>query len=63
MTWLALDELDQVMALSQFWSLERFNLVSFYRNDYLGGNTGEDIVTLLKLPDRSVSINVSKFSK
>ncbi|RIZ69783.1 MAG: DUF1365 domain-containing protein [Methylococcales bacterium] len=43
MTWLALDELDQVMALSQFWSLERFNLVSFYRNDYLGGNTGEDL--------------------
>ena len=43
MTWLALDELDRVMAISQFWSLERFNLVSFYRNDYLGGNTGQDL--------------------
>jgi len=30
MTWLALDELDQVMAISHCWSLERFNLVSFY---------------------------------
>ncbi|NOS88728.1 MAG: DUF1365 domain-containing protein [Methylococcaceae bacterium] len=36
MSWLDLDELDQVMALSPFWSLERFNLVSFYRSDYLG---------------------------
>jgi DUF1365 family protein len=30
MCWLDLAELDQVMALSPFWSLERFNLVSFY---------------------------------
>ncbi len=36
MSWLDLDELDQVMAISPFWSLERFNLVSFYRRDYLG---------------------------
>ena len=36
MSWLDLDELDQVMALSPLWSLERFNLVSFYRSDYLG---------------------------
>ena len=43
MTWLALDELDRVMAISNCWSLERFNLVSFYRNDYLGGNTGQDL--------------------
>ncbi|MEI7994294.1 MAG: DUF1365 domain-containing protein [Methylococcaceae bacterium] len=43
MTWLALDELDQVMAISNCWSLERFNLVSFYRNDYLGGHTGQDL--------------------
>ena len=43
MTWLALDELDQVMALSNCWSLERFNLISFYRNDYLGAHTGQDL--------------------
>lgn len=36
MSWLDLDELERVMALSPFWSLERFNLVSFYRSDYLG---------------------------
>jgi uncharacterized protein len=38
MTYLALDELEQVMAKSWFWSLERFNLVSFYRKDYLSQN-------------------------
>ena len=43
MTWLALDELDQVMAISHCWSLERFNLVSFYRNDYLGAHSGQDL--------------------
>jgi hypothetical protein len=36
MSWLDLAELEAVMALSPFWSLERFNLVSFYRRDYLG---------------------------
>jgi uncharacterized protein len=36
MSYLALDGLEQVMAKSRFWSLERFNLVSFYRKDYLG---------------------------
>jgi len=36
MSWLDLDELDKLMTLSPFWSLERFNLVSFYRRDYLG---------------------------
>jgi DUF1365 family protein len=36
MIWLDLDELEQVMAKSRFWSLQRFNLVSFYRSDYLG---------------------------
>ncbi|MEQ1635508.1 MAG: DUF1365 domain-containing protein [Methylococcales bacterium] len=39
MTWLDLDEIDQVMAQSRFWSLGRFNLVSFYRKDYLGDET------------------------
>jgi uncharacterized protein len=38
MSYLALDELGHVMAKSRFWSLERFNLVSFYRKDYLGQN-------------------------
>jgi uncharacterized protein len=36
MSYLALDELEQVIAKSRLWSLERFNLVSFYRKDYLG---------------------------
>ena len=36
MSWLDLDELDQIMKQSFFWSRERFNLVSFYRSDYLG---------------------------
>lgn len=38
MSYLDLNELDQVMAKSRFWSLERFNLVSFFRKDYLGQN-------------------------
>jgi len=36
MTWLNLDELEKVMTASKLWSLERFNLVSFFRKDYLG---------------------------
>jgi len=36
MSWIDLDELDSVMKQSFFWSKERFNLVSFYRSDYLG---------------------------
>ncbi|MEQ1543723.1 DUF1365 domain-containing protein [Methyloglobulus sp.] len=38
MSWLALDEIELVTAKSRVWSLERFNLVSFYRKDYLGQN-------------------------
>ena len=47
MSWLDLDELDQVMALSPLWSLERFNLVSFYRSDYLG-EAGQDLSDAVK---------------
>lgn len=36
MSWLDLHELNSVMSKSKFWSRERFNLVSFYREDYLG---------------------------
>ncbi|MDF1583188.1 MAG: DUF1365 domain-containing protein [Methyloprofundus sp.] len=36
MSYLDLDELDQVMAKSSFWSKERFNWLSFYRRDYIG---------------------------
>ncbi|MBS3954732.1 MAG: DUF1365 domain-containing protein [Methylomicrobium sp.] len=36
MTWLDLDEVEQVMSISRLWSKERFNLVSYYRSDYLG---------------------------
>jgi uncharacterized protein len=47
MSWIDLSELDQVMALSPFWSLERFNLISFYRKDYLG-DAGQDLSTAIK---------------
>lgn len=36
MTWLDLDEIDTVVDQSRFWSKQRFNLVAFYREDYLG---------------------------
>lgn len=36
MSWIDLDELDRIMQLSPLWSREGFNLVSFYRRDYLG---------------------------
>ena len=36
MSWIDIAELDEVMAISPYWSLNRFNLVSFYRSDYLG---------------------------
>ena len=35
MLMLDLDELQTHFKRSRFWSLERFNLISFYRNDYL----------------------------
>ena len=47
MSWLDLAELKQVMAISPFWSLERFNLVSFYRCDYLG-DAGQDLADAVK---------------
>jgi uncharacterized protein len=47
MSWLDLDELDQVMAISKLWSLERFNLVSFFRKDYLG-DAGQNLSTAVK---------------
>ncbi len=47
MTWLDLNELDQVMAMSRGWSLERFNLVSFFRKDYLG-DAQEDLTRAVK---------------
>ncbi|MFI3222631.1 MAG: DUF1365 family protein, partial [Methylococcaceae bacterium] len=42
MSWLDLAELTEVMAISPYWSLNRFNLVSFYRTDYLG-DAGQDL--------------------
>jgi DUF1365 family protein len=38
MTLLDLDRIETLFELSRLWSVERFNLVSFYRNDYLGGD-------------------------
>ena len=36
MVYLDLDELDEVFALSPFWSAEHRNLVSYWRRDYMG---------------------------
>lgn len=36
MMYLDLDELDRVLAMSPWWSKERFNLARFRRRDYLG---------------------------
>lgn len=36
MSWIDLDELDSMLEKSKLWSKERFNLVSFYRKDFLG---------------------------
>ena len=47
MSWLDLEELDQVMAISKLWSLERFNLVSFFRKDYLG-DARQDLTSAVK---------------
>ncbi|MDO9161794.1 MAG: DUF1365 domain-containing protein [Methylococcaceae bacterium] len=48
MTWLDLDELARVTAISSLWSLERFNLVSFFRKDYLGGSAEGDLTSEVK---------------
>lgn len=35
MTWLNLNQLQSVTRRSPFWSTERFNLISYYRKDYI----------------------------
>lgn len=35
MSWIDLDQLSSVVKTSPWWSCERFNLVSFYRRDFL----------------------------
>lgn len=35
MLWLNLDRLEQAFRVSPFWSLNRFNMLSFYPSDYL----------------------------
>lgn len=47
MSWLDLDELKPVVATSKLWSLERFNLVSYYRQDYLG-DAQQDLKSAVK---------------
>lgn len=47
MSWLDLAELPQIMAASPFWSLQRFNLVSFYRRDYFG-DASQDLASAVK---------------
>ncbi len=39
MAYLDLDELEDVFALHPFWSLEKPNIVGFYRSDYMAGET------------------------
>ncbi len=36
MSWLDLDKIDELINKSRFWSKQRFNLVAFYREDFLG---------------------------
>lgn len=36
-----IDELEHTVAQSRWWSLERFNLISFCRRDYLGRHNGD----------------------
>lgn len=40
---LGLDEIDDVCALHPLWSVERRNVVSFRRGDFLGGDTGRPL--------------------
>ena len=40
MSLLDVDEIEDVFGRSRFWSIGRFNLVSFYRKDYIGGHRG-----------------------
>lgn len=47
MSWLELDEIDRVFATSRLWSKQRFNLISFYRGDYLG-DPEQDLSTAVK---------------
>lgn len=50
--WLDLDEINRVFSSSLFWSLEKYNLVSFFRRDYLHsqdeqGDLKSDVVDLI----------------
>lgn len=44
---LDIDRLSETFEQSKWWSLERFNLISFYRRDYLGRHRG-DLKTAVK---------------
>ena len=41
MSLLDTDEIEDVFKRSRLWSMSRFNLVSFYRRDYIGGDRGD----------------------
>ncbi len=41
MVMLDIDKLGETFSQSRWWSMERFNLISFYRRDYLGQNHGD----------------------
>ncbi len=47
MTWVDLDKVQTTMQKSSLWSMNKFNLVSFYRQDYIDNET-EDIKTAIK---------------
>ena len=40
MSFIDLDELQDVVNKSRFWSSEKWNLFSFYRSDYFNGKNG-----------------------
>ena len=40
MSLLDVDKIDDVFKRSRLWSINRFNLISFYRRDYIGGERG-----------------------
>lgn len=41
MVMLDIDHLSEIFKQSRWWSLERFNIISFYRQDYLGRSTSD----------------------
>ena len=54
MAYLDLSELNQVFSRSAFWSLERFNLATFRRDDYLGEGPDLRNDVLVKIREKGI---------